>query len=351
MSDLTSIAAMGEVAAFVLALGERTTARAIASLQAQTLRIEEIVVVDGIRPFHRAFNAGVQRTSRPFVLQVDSDFVLDQDCAQTLRDGMAPSVGITVAPLRDPLIGSVSGVKMFRRECLTSAPLRDTIAPEIDLCWTLQRRGWRTRYLTATRRRQHGHTLGAHRPHNTLEYVFGTYFLLGTRYVLHNDPMGILWRLGQLRSSPHKMASVARLAMAHGMFAQQLQDAAKPAPAASDLAFLHHLTAVPPERRSGSREARATARKLASLSPVPLLDACLELGSSLRARSHCQFRELLDAVAEWRAPWSWVAEAGLGNGALAGTPAPAPAPTVATLEQLATGGLSRLFPRAAPSWA
>jgi hypothetical protein len=341
---------MGEVAAFVLTLGEGTTARALASLRSQTLPIEEVVVVDGITPFYRAFNAGVQRTSAPFVLQVDSDFVLDRDCAQCLREGMAPRVGITAAPLRDPLIGPVCGVKLFRRECLPPSPLGDTIAREVDLCWALERRGWQTRYLTAKRQRPHGHTLGAHRPQHTLDYVFGTYFLLGTRYVLHNDQMGILWRLGQLRRSPHEMASVARVAMAHGMFAQQAHDAAKPAPAATDAAFLQRLTASRGQR-SGSSEARATARELASLSLAPLLDACLELGSSLRARSHSQFRELLDAVGESRAPWSWIAEAGLAHGALSGAVAPVPEPTVATLERLATGGLSRLFPRAASSWA
>lgn len=341
---------MGEVAAFVLTLGERTTARALASLRSQTLPIEEIVVVDGVRPFHRAFNAGVQRTSAPFVLQVDSDFVLDPDCAQKLREGMAPRVGITAAPLRDPLIGPACGVKLFRREYLAPSPLRDAIAPEVDLCRALERRGWHTRYLTAKRQRPHGHTLGAHRPQNTLDHVFGTYFLLGTRYVLHNDPMGILWRLGQLRRSPHKMASVARVAMAHGMFAQQVHDTAKPAPAATDAAFLRRLTASRGQR-SASGEARATARKLASLSSVPLLDACLELGGSLRGRSHSQFRELLEVVGESTAPWSWIAEAGLGHGALSGAVAPAPEPTVATLERLATRGLSRLFPRAASSWA
>ena len=218
------------------------------------------------------------------------------------------------------------------------------------MCWALERRGWQTRYLTAKRQRPHGHTLGAHRPQNTLDYVFGTYFLLGTRYVLHNDPMGILWRLGQLRRSPHKMASVARVAMTHGMFAPTGAALSKASPGCYRRCVPPAVDRVP-RATLGVDEARATARKLASLSPVPLLDACLELGSSLRGRSHSQFRELLDAVGESTAPWSWIAEAGLGHGALSGAVAPAPEPTVATLERLATGGLSRLFPRAASSWA
>src|SRR5581483_7882913 len=309
-----------------------------------TLPLEEVVVVEGLRPFYRAFNAGVQRTSAPFVLQVDSDFVLDPDCAQTLRDGMADAVGITAAPLRDSLIGPVCGVKLFRRKCLPLSPLRDTIAPEVELYRTLERRGWQIRYLTGTGKRAHGPTVGVHRAQHTLDHVFGTYFLLGMRYVLHNDPMGILWRLSELRRSRQRLAGAARIAMAHGMFAHEARNETKPAPTPADAAFLERVAASR-QQRSASSEAHAMARKLAALSLVPLLDACIELGRALREASPSRFGALLHAVGERRAPWSWIAEAGLGHGALSAAITPAPDATVAMLEQLGSGGLSRLFPR------
>ena len=37
-------------------------------------------------------------------------------------------------------------------------------------------------------------TLGEHRPRYTVDYVFGTYFLLGARYGSRGDVVGLLWR-------------------------------------------------------------------------------------------------------------------------------------------------------------
>src|SRR5919198_180508 len=106
---------MGDVGAVVLTLGESTTARAVACLRAQTLPIEQVAVVEGVTPFHRALSAGVDAVSTPFFLQVDADMVLDRDCAAQLRATMAPTVGIVAGSLRDPLMRKVGAIKLFRR--------------------------------------------------------------------------------------------------------------------------------------------------------------------------------------------------------------------------------------------
>src|SRR5579884_1716035 len=154
---------MGDVGALVLSMGEDTTERAIASLESQTLPIQEVVVLQGVAPFHRALNAGAERMRSPFFLQVDADFVLDPGCAVALRDAMEANVGITVAALRDPLIGPIAGVKLFRTQCFGLARLGDTIAREVDFCAALEQRGWLTRYVTSHRDRNGSHTLGEHR--------------------------------------------------------------------------------------------------------------------------------------------------------------------------------------------
>src|SRR5437763_598224 len=118
---------MSDVCAVVLTLGEQTTGRALRSLEAQTLPVEEVVIVDGVRPFHRAFNDGADRVPTPFFVQVDADMVLDPACVEVLRSAMAPRIGIAVGALRDPLMGKIAGVKMFRRSCLETLPLRDTV--------------------------------------------------------------------------------------------------------------------------------------------------------------------------------------------------------------------------------
>ena len=347
-----------DVGALVLTLGESSTSRAVASVRSQDLPIQEVVVVEGVTPFHRALNTGAQRMSSPFFMQVDADFVLDSDCAAALRNAMAPNVGMTVGALRDPLIGPVSGVKLFRRRCFDEVRLKDTIAPDVDFLDALERRGWLTRYVVCRDATPRAHTLGEHSPAYSVEYVFGTYYLLGARYALRGDVIALQWRFGQLRRSRHVMAPVARVAMAHGMFAGDLRDVAKPQPADADGAFLRNLAIASDGtfvdnargRPSATGAVRSTER-IGSLSPRAVLDAFLEMGAALRGSAPAgprlagQFRHLLTALGEIAHPHSWLAEAALGHGALAGRQPAVPGSTMVTLERLAAPRTPSLFPR------
>lgn len=348
-----SASATSDVGALVLTLGERSTAGALASVRSQSLSISEVVVIEGVRPFHRALNAGAERMTAPFFLQVDADFVLDCDCARILREAMEPDLGITVGPLRDPLLGPISGVKLFRRRCFDEACLRDTIAPEVDFMAELDERGWRSRYILAHRRGTNAHTLGAHRPAYTIDHVFGTYYLLGARYGAREDLLALQWRFAKLRQSRHAMAAVARVAMAHGIFAGELGDVPKPAPGEANRVFLRGLAGVageaPPRGDLAARahpgDTFASLRRIRSLSCTAIVEPFLELGASLRTRSEAGFRDCLTALGELAHPHSLVAEAALGHGALAGPGAPISGPAMATLERLAAPHAPRLFPR------
>ena len=228
---------MSDMGAVILTVGERSTSRALASLRAQTLPIDEVTVVAGVRPFHRALNAGAAAVSTPFFLQVDADMVLDPDCAERLREAMGPEVGIAVGSLRDPLMGTIAGVKLFRRECFDGMRLGDALAPELDFQLRLGSVGWQTRYVAGAGRRR-GSQLGDHRPTYAAAYAFGTYFLLGARYGSAGDVERLTWRFRRLRRSSHRMAPVARPAMGHGVFAHETRDVPKPRPTGAELSFL-----------------------------------------------------------------------------------------------------------------
>jgi hypothetical protein len=337
---------LGDVGALVLTLGERTTQRAVASVRSQSLPIEEVVVLKGVTPFHHALNVGAERIRSPFFLQVDSDFVLDRECAWALRNAMDPDVGIAVGALRDPLIGPIAGVKLFRSRCFASSRLGDTIAREVDFCATLEQQGWLTRYMIGHREHLGTLTLGEHRPRYTVDYVFGTYFLLGARYGSRGDVVGLLWRFSQLRRSSHAMASVARVAMAHGVFADEARDVSKPVPPATDSAFLRSLARLPKSaQRPAGSDGFNPVRQLRSLSPVALFDAFLEFGSHLRLTSYRAFRDCLAALGESGHPRSWLAEVALGHGALGKSCWPIPGPIMTTLERLADPAAAKLFAR------
>jgi hypothetical protein len=234
---------VSDVAAVALTLGEPSTDRALASLRSQTLPPAEVVLIERRTPFHRAFNSGMRSISTPFFLQLDADMVLDPDCVQRLRGAMAPDVAITVGALRDPLIGTITGVKLFRRECFDAGGLRDVIAPEVDFHLRLAERGWHTRYLLLPKRAR-GWELGDHDPEYTLDYVYGTYHMLGARYAAHDDVLGLSWRFGALRRSRHPLAPVARLALWRGSHARETRDVAKPRPSAADRPLLRALAAT-----------------------------------------------------------------------------------------------------------
>jgi hypothetical protein len=323
---------MSDVAAVVLTLGEQTTGRAVRSLEAQTLPPDDVVIVEGVRPFHRALNRGADRVASPFFVQLDADMVLDPDCIEVLRDGMGPQVGITVGALRDPLMGRIAGVKMFRRSCFDSLRLQDTVGPEIDFYLSLGRLGWQTRYLTGCgRRRLRSPALGDHRPHYGVDYVFGTYYLLGRLFAHCGRLAALRWRFTQLRRSAHAMAPVARLAMAHGIFGSETHDLSKPRPAATDSAFLGRTA-------TGTEEASIPAgciRGLTALAPAALFAEFFELGASLRAESHAGLRGLLRLLGELEGPRSLLAEAALGHGALARSRSGADRVVPAEFERLA----------------
>lgn len=306
---------MSDVGAVVLTLGEQTTSRALTSLEAQTLPVEDVVLVDGVRPFHRALNSGADRVATPFFLQLDADMVLDPECVEVLRDAMTPRVGIAVGALRDPLVGNIAGVKLFRGACFHELRLRDTVAPEIDFYVTLGRLGWLTQYVIGDgRRRMRGATLGAHRPEYTVDYVFGTYYLLGRLYAHREDTRALRWRFGQLRRSAHAMAPVARLAMAHGILGSETHDLAKPRPTTAGSSFLHRLVVSPAD---GSAVPGRIRRLLTTLAPEPLFAAFRELGACMRTASHSGLGACLRMLGETDHPRSLVAEVGLGHGALA----------------------------------
>jgi hypothetical protein len=304
---------MSDVGAVILTLGERMTGRALASLEAQTLPVAEVAMVEGVTPFHRALNSGADRVTTPFFVQVDADMVLDPGCVEALREAMHPRVGIAVGALRDPLAGTIAGVKMFRRSCFDVLRLRDTVAPDIDFYMALGRLGWLTQYVIGRPgQAMPSPTLGSHRPDYTIDYVFGTYYLLGRTYAHREDARALSWRFARLRRSAHSMAPAGRLSMAHGILGLETQDVSKPRPSAADSRFLSRLTTSSEEVRINSGRLRGMLHR----DPESLVAAFRELGADLRTDSVARLRAWLRALGHRRDPRSLLAEVALGAGAL-----------------------------------
>jgi hypothetical protein len=303
-----------DVTAIVLTLGEGTTGRAIASLDAQSRPPAEVVLVEGVTPFHVALTQGASQVRTPFFIQVDADMVLDPTCIETLRSAMRPGLGIVVGQLRDPLMAApITGIKLFRTDCLAEARWRDSIIQDVDFYVQLAWRGWATANILAPDRH---HSVGEHRPDYTLEYTYSTYHQLGARHRYFRDLLMLTRRIGLLRRSPHPMAPVARLALGHGAFSLEERDVPKTPPDADEREVLSSVAAA------GATPERLDAEGLLGLPPEESADAFSRLGASLRAaadyRGVAAWLELLEQPA---AEDTWLAEASFCHGVLAGTAA------------------------------
>ena len=211
---------MSDVAAVVLTIGEPFVGRALASLAAQTLPPREVIVIEHLSPFFRAMNEAAARVTTPFFVQVDADMILDPNCLEALRASVREDTGMAVAELRDALLGQVVGVKLFRTECVRRTGFPDSISPDTDFGAAIGRRGWATRYLEPPDGEPGAPrpTLGEHRPDYTPAYTYRKHLLEGCRLRDRGARGGLRWRCERLVASPHPLARLALLALAHGFF-------------------------------------------------------------------------------------------------------------------------------------
>ena len=223
---------MSDVSAVVLSVGEPFTARAVASLAAQTLAPHQVIVVENVSPFFQAMNAGVRRVSTPFFVQVDADMILDPICLASLRSAVREDTGVSVGQLRDPLMGQVVGVKLFRTACFQHAGFTDSISPDTDFIAAIKKRGWKIELLwdPGAGPAERPPTVGEHRPDYSPGYTFRKHLLEGSRYRYRGARQGLRWRVGRLEESTHEMALLAQIALAHGFFLPGERDDLSPGP-------------------------------------------------------------------------------------------------------------------------
>lgn len=248
MSDARKVSS--GVTALVLSTGESTTDASIASVRAQSLPVDTIIVVRDVRPFHRALNSGVAQVTTPFFLQVDADMLLDPSCVARLRRAMRPDVGIAVGLLRDDLVELVVGIKLFRTACFANFRFGDSISPDTDFVDRIAIDGWRTVYVGRRRysKRVPWQTLGAHRPDYSPLYTYRKHLLEGERYRYRQAIGGFKAHLRSLELSKHPSALFARVGLARGFFRQVGVDALGRGLGDDEFARLSAFLAALPDR-------------------------------------------------------------------------------------------------------
>ena len=215
-----------DVSAVVLTTGEPTTQGAIDSLRRQTAPPSDIILVRDVVPFHRAMNAGAAQVKTAFFVQVDADMVLDDHCVAALREGMRRDVGIVVGHLRDPLIGQIVGIKLFRTAVFRTRMFQDSISPDTDFVADIARAGWKTVYVGKLKNSGSDQwaTYGEHRPDYSLRYTYRKYLIEGCRYRYRQKAAAARWHFAQLGASRHPSALAAQIGLARGLFLEKITD-------------------------------------------------------------------------------------------------------------------------------
>ncbi len=234
---------MNDVSAVVLTIGESFLPRALASIACQTLPPQDVLVIENVSPFFRAMNEAARQVKTPFFVQVDADMILDPTCVEALRAEVREDTGIAVGELRDPLLGQVVGVKLFRTECFRQTAFRDSITPDTDFGAEIGRRGWKTLYVGVVDGETGAlpRTFGEHRPDYTPPYTYRKHIVEGRRLRYRGARWGLRWRFGRLEESRHPLAGLAQIALAHGVFLPTERDQLTPwvdAPEAARLVAL-----------------------------------------------------------------------------------------------------------------
>jgi len=217
---------MSDVTAVILSIGEPYTARAVASVERQTLPAAETILVSGTSPFHRALNEGAARVRTRYFVQVDADMILDDTCFAELRSRADDSFGLVSALLRDPVVGRLMGIRMYLTECFQRVQIRDSISPDMDFTNDAFRHGWSRQFVLryAGLPPELWHTLGDHRPDYTLPYAFCKFVREGIRARYRRREGRVRAMFEKLRRSDHDIATVALIAFSHGLFLRDPRD-------------------------------------------------------------------------------------------------------------------------------
>jgi glycosyltransferase involved in cell wall biosynthesis len=215
-----------DVSGLVLSMGEKTTLRAIKSLENQTVPCKEIIRVDCISPFYKAINKGISRVNTEFFIQCDADMVLDPDCIEVMFKFVRDDVGVVIAFLSDELLGIVQAIKLFRTECLKKIRFPNSISPDTECINQLKEAGWKYVFAKRTKKR-YGHTLGVlgtHDPEYTPMYTFEKFKLEGSRIRYRGVYQEFITCIEKLRKSSHPMAHYALLGFCRGFFIGRTKD-------------------------------------------------------------------------------------------------------------------------------
>lgn len=136
---------LSKVEAFLITTGERTSIEAYNSIMNQSMPVNKIVVLRDISGIHNSLNALHERISSEYFIKVDADMILKRNCVETLYKILKkdPQLYSVQGYLKDPLLGRIWGIHMFRAGCVKDYRYSDTIGTDAEFEKTMENKGYR----------------------------------------------------------------------------------------------------------------------------------------------------------------------------------------------------------------
>jgi hypothetical protein len=310
------VRALDDVTAVVLTIDEPYAQRALESVERQIPAVADVIVVSGTVPFHRALNEGAARVRTAHFVQVDADMILAPTCCSDLRACVAEGVGVVIGHLRDPLLGRVAGIKLFRADCFEHERFPDSISPDTDFGNAIARRGWTTIYAIKHPRPpvELLHVFGDHEPDYTPLYTFRKYELLGARHRHRRAALSLLNLFRALHASRHIAAPFALIGAARGISLPARNDLLAPHRVGADFGRLEGFL----DARHDAAEAPAEVHTWPRLEVREAWRRGYRCGIELYRRAAAgAFMGSLKLLADEQGAVAWVALVGLCHGLFA----------------------------------
>lgn len=120
-----------EITAVILTVGAGTFfEKCLESIKRQNLAPARMEIVRDEKPFSKASQVALDLVKTQFYVPVDDDMILSPSCFQRLYHTICskPKCAEALARLKDPIMGNIVGVRMYRTEIVRSIgfyPLRD----------------------------------------------------------------------------------------------------------------------------------------------------------------------------------------------------------------------------------
>jgi glycosyltransferase involved in cell wall biosynthesis len=204
-------------------VGEPTLRECLNSIKGQSLKPDELKIVENVRPMHAAFNKMLELADGDFHLHVDADMILEKKCLETLYNAIKDDENCFCARagVDDGLIGNTGSIKLYRSRLVKRHKYEDVLACDRVFEKKFIKEGFQYAALDDL-------ILAKHHPNYKPKEAFNRFKRTGEKCYRLDGPKGFehfFRRLVQkYLDEGDKAALMAAIGLCHGLFSDDVKE-------------------------------------------------------------------------------------------------------------------------------